>query len=263
MKKIKILILGLPGSGKTYLARRFSKKINAEWLNADKIRGKFKDWDFSFKGIMRQVKRMKKLADESKKKIIVADFVCPLKKQLDTFQPNIIVWMDTIKKGRYQSMNKLFRPPIRYHLRIKEKDIKLNLIKLNDKLFKYNWANKKPTALMLGRYQPWHYGHKKIFEKSLIKVGQVLIYVKNVYKLGDNPFTFSQIKKKINEDLIDFKFRFKILKAPNITNIFYGRKVGYKIQKINLSKTIQKISATKIRQNLRKTGKLNDRIKNY
>jgi nicotinic acid mononucleotide adenylyltransferase len=134
---------------------------------------------------------------------------------------------------------------------------------LNDKLFKYNWENKKPTALMLGRYQPWHYGHKKIFEKSLIKVGQVLIYVKNVYKLGDNPFTFSQIKKKINEDLIDFKFRFKILKAPNITNIFYGRKVGYKIQKINLSKTIQKISATKIRQNLRKTGKLNDRIKNY
>ena len=68
-KKVKkILIMGLPGSGKTYLAKRFAKIINAEWLNADKIRGKYNDWDFSEKGIIRQVKRMKKLADQSKKK---------------------------------------------------------------------------------------------------------------------------------------------------------------------------------------------------
>ena len=67
MKK-KILIMGLPGSGKTYLAKRFSKIINAEWLNADKIRGKYNDWDFSEQGIIRQVKRVKKLAQLSKKK---------------------------------------------------------------------------------------------------------------------------------------------------------------------------------------------------
>ena len=134
MSKIRVLILGLPGSGKTYLAKRFAKKIKARWLNADKIRGRYNDWDFSRNGIIRQVKRMKKLADKSKNKIIVADFVCPLKKQLDIFKPDIIVWMDTIKKGRFESMNKMFKPPTRFHLRIKKKELKHNLKKLNNKL---------------------------------------------------------------------------------------------------------------------------------
>ena len=137
MNKIRILIMGLPGSGKTFLAKRFSKRKDTEWLNADKIRGKYNDWDFSRTGIIRQVKRMKKLSNLSKKKIIVADFVCPYKKQRDIFKPNIIVWMDTIKKGRFESMNKMFKPPKHYHLRIKKKEIKSNLIKLNKKLNNY------------------------------------------------------------------------------------------------------------------------------
>ena len=70
MKK-KILIMGLPGSGKTYLAKRFSKIVNAEWLNADRIRGKYKDWDFTQQGIIRQVKRMRNLAQISKKKLLL------------------------------------------------------------------------------------------------------------------------------------------------------------------------------------------------
>ena len=83
-KKI-ILIMGLPGSGKTTLARELVKKLNADWLNADKVRGKYKDWDFSNDGIIRQVKRMKKLAQESKKRFVVADFVCPLPEQFKIF----------------------------------------------------------------------------------------------------------------------------------------------------------------------------------
>ena len=138
MKKVKILIMGLPGSGKTFLAKRFSKLINAEWFNADKIRGINNDWDFSNKGILRQVRRMRELADNSKKKYVVADFVCPLNNQIKIFKPNIIIWMDTIKKGRFPSMNKMFKKPEKYHLRIKEKDIKINLLKLKDKIFKYH-----------------------------------------------------------------------------------------------------------------------------
>ena len=87
--KIKILIMGLPGSGKTTLAKIISRELNAYWLNADKIRGKYNDWDFSFKGIIRQVTRMKELADKSKKKYVVADFVCPYKKQMEIFKPNL------------------------------------------------------------------------------------------------------------------------------------------------------------------------------
>lgn len=248
--------MGLPGSGKTYLAKRFSKIINAEWLNADKIRKKFNDWDFTEPGIIRQVKRMKKFADQSQKKTVVADFVCPLKKQINIFKPNLIIWMDTIQKGRFKSMNKLFKPPEKYNLRIKEKNIELNLIKVLDKFKKYKWDNKKPTVQMLGRWQPWHEGHRKLFEKSIIINGQVNILVRDVHGVGDNPYKFTQVKRNIDKDLKDFKYRYKITKVPNITNIIYGRTVGYKIQKINLGERIEKISATKIRRKLRKLNKL-------
>ena len=250
--------MGLPGSGKTYLAKRFSKIVGAEWLNADKIRGEYNDWDFSEKGIIRQVERMKNLAHLSRKKIVIADFVCPLKKQIDIFKPNIIVWMDTIKKSRFRTMNNLFKAPKKYNLRIKEKDIKLNLLKLKNKLETYKWDNKKPTVQMLGRWQPWHEGHRKLFEKSILITGQVNILVRDVHGVNDNPYTFNQVKKKINEDLSDFKCRYKIFKVPNITNIIYGRTVGYKIRKLNLGKKIEKISATQIRKKLRKQKLLKD-----
>ena len=167
-KKI-ILIMGLPGSGKTTLAEKLSKKLSAEWLNADKIRGKYNDWDFSNDGIIRQVKRMRNFAQKSKNKFVVADFVCPLPEQLKIFKPNFIVWMDTIKKGRFKSMNKLFKKPKKYNLRLTEKKLEINLIQVLDKLFSYKWKNNYPTVQMLGRYQPWHYGHRSLFEKCILK----------------------------------------------------------------------------------------------
>ena len=76
----KILIIGLPGSGKTTLAKNILSFLNADWLNADIVRKKFKDWDFSKLGVLRQSKRMASLAKKSKKKFVVADFVCPFEK---------------------------------------------------------------------------------------------------------------------------------------------------------------------------------------
>ena len=86
---------------------------------------------------------------------------------------------------------------------------------------------------MLGRYQPWHYGHRKIFEKSLIATGQVLIFVKDVHEIGDNPFSFSQVKNFISKDLVN-------LAVIQLLIFFMEEKVGYKIKKINLDKDIQK-----------------------
>jgi adenylylsulfate kinase len=138
-KKI-ILIMGLPGSGKTFLARKLKKLLKADWLNADKVRGKYKDWDFSNKGILRQVKRMRKLATGSKKKFVVADFVCPLNIQLKIFKPDFIIWMDTIKKGRYEDMNKLFKAPKQYDLRIKEKKINESIKKFKKKFLHFEFT---------------------------------------------------------------------------------------------------------------------------
>ena len=119
------------------------------------------------------------------------------------------------------------------------------------------WDNKLPTAQMLGRWQPWHAGHQKLFEKILKKTGQVNIMVRDVKGVDDNPFDFETVKKNIQERLNPkYKNRFKIMLVPNITNISYGRGVGYKIEEVILPEEIQKISATKIRDKMRKAGKL-------
>ena len=121
----------------------------------------------------------------------------------------------------------------------------------------HKWDNKHPTAQMLGRWQPWHAGHQKLFEEILKKTGQVNIMVRDVKGVDDNPFDFETVKKNIENRLNpEFKGRFKIMLVPNITNICYGRGVGYKIEEIELSKEIQEISATKIRAKMREEGKL-------
>ena len=120
----------------------------------------------------------------------------------------------------------------------------------------FNW--KKPTVQMLGRWQPWHDGHQKLFEEILKKTGQVLIMVRDVQGVGDNPFDFDTVKSNIEKALKDYKGKFKIILVPNITNICYGRGVGYKIEEIVLDEETQRISATEIRMRMREEGKLGE-----
>ena len=126
-----------------------------------------------------------------------------------------------------------------------------------NKIMTYKWDNKKPTVQMLGRWQPFHDGHYALFEEIIKKTGQACIMIRDLQGVDDNPFDFESVKSKITERLeAKFKNRFKVILVPNITNICYGRGVGYKIEEVVLSEYLQKISATKIRKNMRKEGKL-------
>ena len=126
MKKkfLKILVMGLPGAGKTYMANILSKKINAYWINADQVRKENNDWDFSHEGRRRQANRMFDLCEKSikNKKDVVADFVCPTKKTREMFKADLVIWMDTIKKGRFEDTNQMFEEPKQYDFRVKEFD---------------------------------------------------------------------------------------------------------------------------------------------
>ena len=128
----------------------------------------------------------------------------------------------------------------------------------------FDW--KKPTVQMLGRWQPWHRGHQELFKRCIAKTGQVIIQVRDVEGVSggdgqeDNPFCWDAVCKSIEENLLkdgyERGFDYEIMLVPNITNITYGRGVGYKIEEEVFEEEISKISATKIRAELRKKGDL-------
>lgn len=129
-----VLIMGLPGSGKTTLAIEL-KKITEQhgytvsWYNADMIRELHNDWDFSEAGRMRQAMRMRELCIskmmEGTKDLILCDFVAPTNVAQTIIPVNKLIWMDTIKKSRYSDTNKIFEQPRRYDFRVRKKNAKL------------------------------------------------------------------------------------------------------------------------------------------
>ena len=119
-RPLKILIMGLPGSGKTTLAEKLAAKIDAFHLNADKVRREADDWDFSVEGRRRQAERMSRLAEEALNgnRHVVADFICPTEKTRREFNGDLLVWMDTIEESRFEDTNRIFEPPKEWDFRI-------------------------------------------------------------------------------------------------------------------------------------------------
>jgi adenylylsulfate kinase len=117
---MKILVMGLPGSGKTYLTEKLAPLLESAWYNADKVREMANDWDFSGEGRTRQSNRMKTFADFEKEngRFVICDFVCPTKETRSNFDADITIWMDTIEEGRFEDTNKLFQRPenVTYHV---------------------------------------------------------------------------------------------------------------------------------------------------
>ena len=256
---MRILIMGLPGSGKTTLASKLVPLIKAKWLNNDKVRKEANDWDFSEEARKRQAKRMADFAERYKQDghHVVADFICPTPEARKLFNPDYIVWVNTINKGKYDDTNKMFVKPKKFDFQVTTHNAELWAMQIADKIVEYKWNNKKPTAQMLGRWQPFHNGHYALFEEIIKKTGQVCIQVRDVQGVGDNPFDFETVKSNITQRLEpNFKNRFKVILVPNISNICYGRGVGYKIEEIVLSEEVQKISATKIRKKMREKTKI-------
>ena len=274
----KILVMGLPGSGKTYFSQRlnsylmahgecnlssiqsdkplFSLNARVKWFNPDEIRKKFNDWDFSKEGRIRQSLRMAEFALKSDCDYVICDFVAPLQEMRNNFKADSTIWMDTIDSGRFEDTNKIFVPPDVYDFRITEQDADKWVPFVGEYIIQkkrrpvFDW--RKETVQMLGRWQPWHKGHRALFERALSKTGQVSIMIRDCQGWNNsNPFSFNQICNFIKKDLDPlYQGQYNIILVPNIVNITYGRDVGYKIEQEHFDDDIHNISATKIRKEL-------------
>ena len=118
--------MGLPGSGKTTLANELAPMLNAKRLNADEVRKAANDWDFSNEGRQRQAKRMAEFASNLKNdgNYVVADFICPTAEARNLFPADYIIWVDTIKEGRFEDTNKMFVNPKKYNFHVTTQDAK-------------------------------------------------------------------------------------------------------------------------------------------
>ena len=118
---MKILIMGLPGSGKTWLAERLQERLKSAWFNADEVRKMANDWEFGDEARIRQARRMRNLANYEKGcgRVVICDFVCPTELTRHIFEADITIWMDTIEEGRFEDTNKIFERP-------KEVDLHIN-----------------------------------------------------------------------------------------------------------------------------------------
>lgn len=245
---MKILIMGLPGSGKTTLGTELAKRLNAAYFNADEVRKMFNDWDFSPEGRERQAWRMYDLCAMSEKDVTIADFVCPTEALRENFDPDFIIFMDTISEGRFQDTNKVFERPEHADVVITEfGDTSKQVEEIVRKILPFQ--NNAPTGLMIGRFQPFHDGHKKLFERILEKQGQVMIMVRDTHGVDEkNPFNKYEVEQSIHEKLQEYQNKYIVVHAPNICGVYYGRDVGYTVEKIDLDAATESISATNIRK---------------
>lgn len=271
----RILIMGLPGAGKTYFAERLktyleqhsdlyhtgaenisASRAQVKWINADDVRKKYNDWDFSHEGRIRQSLRMRELADSFLNDFVIVDFVAPLPEMRNNFKADWTIWIDTIEKGRFEDTNKVFTPPEVYDFRITEQAAEKwaefvgSHILENRRRPTFDWQ--RETVQMLGRWQPWHAGHRALFERAIAKTGQVAIMIRDCQGWqGSNPFAAEQVKSLIRRDLDPvYQGQYEIILVPNIVNITYGRDVGYRIEQESFDEATHAISATKIRREM-------------
>jgi hypothetical protein len=247
-----IQVIGLPGSGKTTYAKELADRINAIHLNADDVRAELnKDLGFTKEDRIEQARRMGALSRLLAKQgyHIVVDFINPTSETREAFgKPDKVVWMNRKPVRDFADTTAMWEIPDKIDLTFDDRMEYQDTVRVSIIDFQlHDW--REPTTLMLGRYQPWHEGHHALYVEAGKRTDQVMLGVRNTYNTSiKDPLRFDQVKDYIDKD--SFMDGSMVIKMPNITNIVYGRDVGYKIEQVKLGDEIESISATQKRKEM-------------
>lgn len=248
----KILIMGLPGAGKTTLAGALAPLLNAVVFNADAVRANLsRDLGFSHEDRVEHARRMGWMCDRVVEAggTVIADFICPTPETRAAFGEAFIIWVDRIEAGRFEDTNRMFVAPDRADLRVSPNGAPQYWAEQALMQLRPAFNPQTPTALFIGRYQPFHAGHQRLIEEGLRRIGQVCVAVRDTHAIdAKNPLPFFAVKQRIETALSVHAGRFVVVALPNITNVFYGRDVGYSVERIVLDEAIEEISATELRR---------------
>lgn len=267
----KILIIGLPGAGKTTLALALRDKIpGSVWYDGDMVRNITANHDFTIKGRERQAATMSAFANIAVRAghTAICSFVCPTNALREIFKSGcdtLVVWLDTVKRSRYVDTDAMWEEPRDVWYWPRTKNMAVHAQAIADLLEQpitmppppkvFSWTS--PSAIMIGRFQPWHYGHRMLFEAALRDWKQVCIMVRTMVKGPNNPYIYDEVVERIHEDLRPhFQGEYHITSAPNTAAVVYGRDVGYAIRRYTLDSDIESVSGSKIREGA--TGAIGD-----
>src|SRR5262245_1694277 len=190
----KILIMGLPGAGKTTLTRTLAPLLNAVVFNGDDVRGSISpDLGFSHEDRVEHARRMGWLCDRVIETggTVVADFICPTPETRAAFGDAFVIWVDRIKEGRFADTNRLFVPPAHCDERVTTDGTPRYWSERILARLRRVFDPRRPTALFIGRCQPFHDGHRVLVEEGIRRIGQACIAVRDTDRAGNNsPLSF-------------------------------------------------------------------------
>lgn len=233
------------------LATKLALRLNAVHFNADEVRAHInKDLGFGVEDRVEQARRMGWLCDQVIRtgNYAIADFVCPTPDTRAAFGPAFTVWLARIEESRFENTNRLFVPPETFNVKVTAEGAAEAWVERIVAMLHPVFDPKAPTALFLGRYQPFHDGHRALVLEGIRRVGQACIAVRDTHGMdAKNPYLFEEVRSRIEASMADQRGRFIVMPLPNVTNVYYGRDVGYSIERLDLGTDVHAISATNVR----------------
>lgn len=247
---LRVLVMGLPNSGKTHLATRLARALGTRSINADKVRAEADDWDFSVEGRLRQARRMREQCD-AVGGVVVADFVCPTEETRAIFEPHYVIHMDS-EQSPYPDTDAIFERPRWADMAIGYRASDVEIVEH----IAPTVLRTLPQGFVIGRFQPWHIGHQMIAEEAMRRHGLVTIYVRATPRSESNPFdvhgVFQRIRLLMEKRGVP-ESAYQLRAGVNVAGVYYGRDVGYAIEQIHLPAEVEAVRATDIRESIKNT----------